>query len=62
MTTVFTELLLNESPDAVVVTTPEGKVVHWNPEAEAVFGYLASEAVGAFLDALIIPPRKTVGR
>src|SRR6185436_3598818 len=56
MTTALTELLLFESPDAVVVITPDGKVVHWNQEAEKVFGYLASEAVGSFLDALIIPP------
>jgi protein-histidine pros-kinase len=49
------ELLLHESPDAVVVTTPDGKVLFWNNEAENVFGYTSDEAVGQPLESLIIP-------
>jgi PAS domain S-box-containing protein len=40
----YTELLLQETPDAVVVTTPEGTILYWNAEAERVFGYSSAEA------------------
>ena len=56
MTTDFDRLLLAEIPDAVMITTPEGEVVYWNPGAEAVFGYRAEEAVGRPLDELVVPP------
>ena len=55
MTIGFTDLLLTETPDAVVVTTPDGKVLYWNNEAESVFGYSSAEAVDQSLDALIVP-------
>jgi len=51
----FTELLQTETPDAVVVTTPEGRVLYWNREAENVFGYSSDEAIGQQFDALIVP-------
>ena len=44
MKTDFDHLLLTETPDAVVVTTPDGKVVHWNKGAETIFGYTNTEA------------------
>jgi protein-histidine pros-kinase len=56
MSKSFTDLLLRESPDAIVVTTPEGVVLFWNHQAEVVFGYTDSEAEGQSLDALIVPP------
>ncbi len=49
------DVLLNESPDAIVVTTPDGKVLYWNNEAESVFGYSTAEAVGQPLETLIVP-------
>lgn len=38
MKTDFDRSLLDENPDALIVTTPEGIVVHWNKAAEVVFG------------------------
>ena len=55
MNRAFTELLQTETPDAVVVTTPEGRVLYWNREAENVFGYSSDEAIGQQFDALIVP-------
>jgi PAS domain S-box-containing protein len=52
---VFADLLLIETPDAVVVTTPDGKVLYWNDEAERVFGYSGAEAVDQPLETLIVP-------
>ncbi len=48
--------LIRNAPDAVMATDAEGKIVLWNPGAEAVFGYSAAEALGKTLD-LIIPER-----
>lgn len=55
MTIDFGTLILNETPDAVVLTTPGGEVVCWNSGAQAVFGYSSEEAVGHVLDTLIMP-------
>ena len=52
----FGTLILNETPDAVVLTTPGGEVACWTNGAQAVFGYSSEEAVGRQLDALIVPP------
>lgn len=48
--------LVQSAPDAVLVTDMKGKIVLWNPGAEAVFGYTAEEAIGQTLD-IIIPER-----
>jgi PAS domain S-box-containing protein len=42
--------------DAVVVTDASGAITLWNPAAERMFGFPASEALGQSLD-LIIPER-----
>ena len=42
-------------PDAVIATTPEGEVVHWNKGAQEIFGYTSAEAVGKMLEELIVP-------
>ena len=55
MTTDFDNLLLNETPDAIVISTPAGKVVYWNKGAESVFGYTSAEAVGCLLSELVVP-------
>jgi len=49
-------LLLDEAPDAFVVQSPEGIVLHWSRCAEAIFGYLADEVVGRDLLDLVVPP------
>jgi PAS domain S-box-containing protein len=46
--------LLASSSDAIIATDREGKIVFWNPGAERIFGFAASEAMGQSLD-LIIP-------
>src|SRR5471030_2918435 len=51
----FGTLILNETPDAVIVTTPDGAVVCWTRGAQAVFGYSEQEALGAPLAQLIVP-------
>ncbi|AXA90248.1 PAS domain-containing sensor histidine kinase [Massilia sp. YMA4] len=55
-TTDFSQLILEETPDALIVTAPDGVVLHWTRGAEAVFGYTAAEALGATLAQLIVPP------
>lgn len=56
MATDFGTLILNETPDAVILTTPAGEVLCWTPGAQAVFGYSAQEATGNVLSDLIVPP------
>ena len=56
METEFDKLLLDESPDAVIATTTEGKIVYWSGGAESVFGYTSAEAVGQTVYDIIVPP------
>jgi len=42
------------SPDAIVIADQHGRINFWNPGAEAMFGFTASEAEGQGLD-LIVP-------
>ena len=42
----FDQLVLEENPDAVVLTAPDGIVLRWNRGAETIFGFTAGEAVG----------------
>src|SRR5919201_639206 len=48
--------MLESALDAVVTMDAEGRVIGWNPAAEASFGYRASEAVGQDMAELIVPP------
>lgn len=48
--------LLRDLADGVIICDPEGRIVFWNDAATRIFGWEASEAVGASLD-LIIPER-----
>jgi PAS domain S-box-containing protein len=45
-TTQTLEALVQASPLAIALLTPEGKVKLWNPAAEWIFGWSASEALG----------------
>jgi diguanylate cyclase (GGDEF)-like protein/PAS domain S-box-containing protein len=38
--------IIESSEDAIVSLTPDGVIESWNPGAEALYGYTASEAVG----------------
>lgn len=55
MDTDFDKLVLEEIPDAVVVTTLDGKIAHWTHSAQAVFGYDANEVANQSLASLIVP-------
>src|ERR1700740_2013058 len=55
MKTDFARLLLDDSPDAVIATTADGRVLYWSKGAEAVFGYTSSEAIGRTVDEMIVP-------
>ena len=46
--------LVNDAPDAILVSDREGIILFWNRGAEQLFGHTAAEAVGQSLD-LIIP-------
>ncbi|MDZ5456399.1 PAS domain-containing sensor histidine kinase [Azohydromonas lata] len=50
------QLLIDESPQALVVTSPEGEVWLWNRQAQQTFGYSADEALGRPLVELLVPP------
>jgi PAS domain S-box-containing protein len=47
---------LEVTPAAIIVTTPDEKVIYWNGRGEALFGYTSTEAVGRFLSEIIVPP------
>ncbi len=48
--------LLSLARDAVVAMDTQGLVTDWNPAAEKLLGYSRTQAVGAKLSDLIIPP------
>jgi len=51
----YLKLLVEETPDALIATAPDGRVLYWSPGAEATFGYSGREAVGHLLDELVVP-------
>jgi len=51
----LTALLLRETPDAIIITTPAGEVNYWNAGAERILGYTSAEAIGKPLDELVVP-------
>jgi PAS domain S-box-containing protein len=48
--------IVEQAPDAMIYADRSGSICIWNKAAEALFGYVAAEAVGRNLD-LIIPER-----
>jgi len=50
----FLNLLVNNAPDAILISDREGIIRFWNSGAEQMFGHTTTEAVGQSLD-LIIP-------
>ncbi|MET3130789.1 PAS domain S-box-containing protein [Oxalobacteraceae bacterium GrIS 1.11] len=56
MSSDFDRMILEEAPGGVVVTSPQGIVVHWTAGVENIFGYTAKESVGRPLDELIALP------
>lgn len=54
--TDLAELLVQQSPDGIVFADKAGIIRIWNMAAERIFGFAASDAIGANLD-IIIPER-----
>jgi len=50
----FLQQLLDEAPDAILISDREGIIRFWNSGAEQLFGHTSAAAVGQSLD-LIIP-------
>ncbi|HTI69124.1 MAG TPA: PAS domain-containing sensor histidine kinase [Candidatus Limnocylindria bacterium] len=50
------EALMNSALDAIITIDAQGCVAAWNPAAEAMFGWAASEVLGRVLGDLIVPP------
>ena len=48
-------LMTSESPDALLLMTTQGRVVHWSNGARAIFGYSSDEARGLLLSDLVVP-------
>ena len=51
----FAEILVEESPDALVAADPDGTILFWNRGAQATFEHSADEAVGRSLYDLLVP-------
>ncbi len=56
MTTEYQQTIWEETPDATVIISLEGVVLHWNRAAEIMLGYARAEAVGKKLNELVLPP------
>jgi PAS domain S-box-containing protein len=52
----FDQILVNQTPDAMIVTDKDYEIVFWNAGACAIFGFSREEAVGKLLYELIVPP------
>ncbi|WP_228895866.1 PAS domain-containing sensor histidine kinase [Pseudoduganella aquatica] len=55
MPTDFAKLILEELPDAVIVTREGGEIVCWTRRAQAMFGYTQQDALGRRLYQLLLP-------
>jgi len=50
-------LLTEVAHDAYVAVDGQGRVLEWNPEAEALFGWARAEVLGRPLADVVVPPR-----
>ncbi|WP_298836692.1 PAS domain-containing hybrid sensor histidine kinase/response regulator [uncultured Roseobacter sp.] len=48
--------VLSTSLDGVIVSDAEGKVIQFNPAAEAIFGYTEADVRGRSVGELVVPP------
>jgi PAS domain S-box-containing protein len=51
------QLIMNSALDAIICVDKNEVIFTWNPQAEEIFGWKASEAIGKKLSALVIHPR-----
>jgi PAS domain S-box-containing protein len=49
------DVVLGAIPRSVFVTDHRGVVTFWNPEAEDLYGWSATEAIGRPVTALLLP-------
>jgi PAS domain S-box-containing protein len=49
--------ITNTAKDAIVIIDSEGRISHWNPEAERMFGYAPHETLGRQMLTLLAPER-----
>jgi len=49
--------ILNSALDAIIQINTQGFITGWNPQAEVIFGWTNTEAVGLELDQLIVPEK-----
>jgi protein-histidine pros-kinase len=56
----FAELLVDESPDALIALAVDGRIRLWNRGASVMFGYTAEQAVGRLIDELTVPEDRIV--
>src|SRR5678815_2105825 len=52
-----TQLIVDTALDAVVAINRHGTITEWNPQAEAMFGWQRTQALGRELAELVIPER-----
>src|SRR5574341_197994 len=50
-------LVVDTALDAVIVMDSDGRITGWNAQAETIFGWSKTEALGRQLSATIIPPQ-----
>ena len=53
----WSELIVQNSMDAIVRLDQDGRIQSWNPMAEQMFGYRANEVMGRLLEGVLIPKR-----
>jgi PAS domain S-box-containing protein len=52
---VFANLLVEYSPDALIILSIDGKILYWNDTAETMFGYKRGEVLGHSICDHIVP-------
>ena len=50
--------VVESSNDAIITKTLDGTITGWNPAAERLFGFTATEAVGNRIDIIVPPDRR----
>jgi PAS domain S-box-containing protein len=50
--------VVESSNDAIITQALDGTITAWNPAAERLFGYAATEAVGRHIDIIVPPDRR----
>jgi PAS domain S-box-containing protein len=52
--------LVEMAPNAVISCDKQSRILTWNPAAAMIFGYKSREAIGAYLQELILPRESAV--